>query len=367
MHVFRGTSVNDFYVELIDAIMARGVEKRPRGTVTRELRPVTLELVDPRRRLVTAHGRPNNVAFFLAELVWILTGRNDVGFLEPFNSQISQYSDDGSTFNAAYGHRLRLAFGHDQLLDVIRTLRDDKDSRQAELVIADPRRDRGWKTFPDLGEPTKHVTKDRACNVMALLSITDNRLDWMQLNRSNDVIWGVTANFMQWPTLMEYVALEVGVELGVYTHVTNSAHIYDHHFGEAEQIEPFDIYSWFDPPPLMSTSRLVLTGVADAIVLLNRTGKLGIPSREPGPFWSAAMDVMQAHRLYREGKDSAAFMLLSRTDPVLGASHMRFCFHHRWRKPEHASRMKPWLRDTGWPEPVQQWIIGGGSARGTSS
>src|SRR5258708_6009535 len=47
-----------------------------------------------------------NLAFALAEVLWICQGRDDVEMLEFYNKQIVTYSDDQKAFNAAYGNRI---------------------------------------------------------------------------------------------------------------------------------------------------------------------------------------------------------------------------------------------------------------------
>ena len=68
--------------------------------------------------------------------IWIVLGRKDVEFLTIFNKRMADYSDDGKTFHAPYGWRLRrwgvksedilvsenlqANKGYDQILDAIR-------------------------------------------------------------------------------------------------------------------------------------------------------------------------------------------------------------------------------------------------------
>src|SRR5690349_12870351 len=69
--------------------------------------PVTTTYYLPWQRVLFDPLRDANPFFHFMEALWILAGRNDVAFLDRFNSQMKRYSDDGKVFHGAYGHRMR--------------------------------------------------------------------------------------------------------------------------------------------------------------------------------------------------------------------------------------------------------------------
>src|SRR3990167_5963144 len=164
MRFYSGTA-NELYPHLVKDCLSDGAPVSVRGTETLELHPVTIEL-HPSSPLVTSHGRAINVAFALAEVLWILQGRKDVRMLAFYNESIRQFSDNEESFNAPYGYRLRRAHGYDQLADVLATLRDDPASRQATLSMWHPN-DSGFYHYidnpDDPPELTRRQTLDRAC------------------------------------------------------------------------------------------------------------------------------------------------------------------------------------------------------------
>ena len=97
--------------------------------------PVVTEYVYPQERVCTIPERDANPFFHLFESLWILGGRKDVAYLEQFNSNMRRYSDDGVTYNAPYGWRLREQFGIDQIEFAIRMLKEDPDTRRCVLQI----------------------------------------------------------------------------------------------------------------------------------------------------------------------------------------------------------------------------------------
>lgn len=359
MRSMRRTTPNELYPEMIDATMWEGSTVPSRLDETREIKVMAAEVDDPRNRLITSYGRPVNVAFALAEVLWILGGRQDVEMLEFYNSQIKQYSDDGLRFNAPYGARLRHTYGHDQLEDVIRSLKENPDSRQATLVITCPAFDRNYDAN---GE--KHETKDRACNLLSHLLVREGKLHWLQIVRSNDALWGTPYNWMQFMHLQEYCAANIGVEIGNYTHVAHSFHIYGYHFEEAKQIRYFDLYKELKAShkPMGPTSIADIRGLLEMEERLRQNGNVPLYGLEG--YWRDVMWVLNAHREYRLQGDGLAYDLLKQSDPVLGAAQTRFYYSKRWHK--EADSWRPRL-EADWPPSVVQWILGGTDEEGAKS
>jgi hypothetical protein len=186
--------------------------------------PVTTVYRDPRRRVLFDPVRDANPFFHLFESLWILAGRQDVRFLSWFNSRIHGYSDNGVTFHAPYGHRLRERYGLDQVALACRMLRDDPACRRAVLQI--------WDATVDLDTDSK----DLPCNDMVMLRVYSTMatmhpsgkvLDITVCNRSNDAVWGAYgANAVQFSMLQEYMAALIGVGVGKYMQVSNNLHVY---------------------------------------------------------------------------------------------------------------------------------------------
>jgi thymidylate synthase len=184
----------------------------------------------------------------LYEALWMLSGRNDVAPLTYYAKQFAEYSDDGKTFNGAYGYRWRQATGsvvedydrtiakeygdgevptiiieqHDQLKILIEHLKKKPDSRRAVLQM--------WNCEDDLLKIDS--SKDVCCNTNVYFLISSSSggvkfLDMTVCNRSNDLIWGVLgANVVHFSFLQEYMAACIGVEVGVYNQFTNNLHVY---------------------------------------------------------------------------------------------------------------------------------------------
>jgi thymidylate synthase len=67
--------------------------------------------------------------------------------------------------------------------------------------------------------------------------IRDGRLEWLQVMRSNDLIWGTPINFVQFTYLQEIMAGWLGVNVGSYVHVSDSLHVYQRHWDELDRLD----------------------------------------------------------------------------------------------------------------------------------
>jgi hypothetical protein len=182
--------------------------------------PVLLTYTHPTERVLFNRARDCNPFFHLYESLWMLAGRNDVAPLVYYNRRISPYSDDGTTFNAAYGYREgpeACQHDMDQLAVIGDHLRRKPNSRRAVLQM--------WNVENDLLKVD--TAKDIACNTHAYFHVDGSRLNITLCNRSNDLVWGMLgANAVQFSILLEYMAARCGLEVGHYHHFTNDLHCY---------------------------------------------------------------------------------------------------------------------------------------------
>lgn len=223
---FSFSNINEAFRELVNCFHNRdikiSVDKSRNGTTLRAATPVTIQFRNPTHRVLFNQVRDCNPFFHIYESFWMLAGRNDVESVSYFASKMGQYSDDGTTFWGAYGHRWRGWFGGDQIWSVINELRTNPNSRRAVLQMWDGQNDLNKATSGGLDVP---------CNLCCVFSIRDDLtarcLDMTVMNRSNDLVWGLCgANVVHMSYLLEYVASNLGVEVGHQYHVSNNLHIY---------------------------------------------------------------------------------------------------------------------------------------------
>lgn len=217
-------NVNNALPDLMHQLLTLGEEFGSRAGATKELTFVGITLNRPWQREIVSPLRKANVAAQIVETMWVLSGRNDVGGLVHYLPRAADFSDDGMTWRAGYGPRLRNYHGVDQLGYIVDTLRANPSSRQAVCTIWDPTVD----TSPG---------KDIACNNWLTFSCRNGRLDLMVGIRSNDAMWGWSGiNAFEWSVLLEVVAGMCGQEVGQLHFAVTSFHLYEQHWKKAQRL-----------------------------------------------------------------------------------------------------------------------------------
>ncbi|MGE4281333.1 MAG: thymidylate synthase [Magnetospirillum sp.] len=226
---FEGDTADEIWRNAAAALTSDGgwLRQDSRLGPTRELLHCTFHLRDPRQRWVLSRRPALNPAFAIAEAIWILQGRDDAAFLNFWNPLLPKFAGEGETYDGAYGHRLRVHQGLDQIERAFRVLQANPASRQALLQIWDGRLD---MPNPD-GSPR---SPDIPCNVVAMPKVREGRLEWLQVMRSNDLYLGTPHNFIQFTTLQEVMAGWLGLEVGAYVQLSDSLHLYEHDLPKVE-------------------------------------------------------------------------------------------------------------------------------------
>ncbi len=224
---------NEDYYDLHQFLLDSGNSVSSRNGSTMEILNFKTVLKNPIKRCVGGHKRNINVFFLLAEALWIFCGRKDVLFLDTFNSQLKQYSDDGVTYHAPYGWRLRnwgvdsniniteenkhSVHGIDQLFEVVKMLDANPEDRRVVMSVWNPELDLNVKC------------NDLPCNDLIMYKIRNGKLYSTISNRSNDLNLGLTTNVFQFSFITEIIAKVLGVGLGDQVHNSQSLHLYLNH------------------------------------------------------------------------------------------------------------------------------------------
>lgn len=222
MRSYVADSANAVWTEAVAELLhdegALSVESR--NGPTREFLHTALTIRDPRNRWVVGRVPPLNPAFALAEVVWIVTGRDDIEFLSHWFPKYPQFVGDAPQQHGAYGKRLRHHFGCDQIRQAVNALSNQPHSRQVVLQI--------WSCEDDLPlEDGAPRSPDIPCNLSSCVKIRNQRLEWLQVIRSNDVDRGVPHNIIQFTMLQELMAGWLGLEPGNYVQISDSFHWYE--------------------------------------------------------------------------------------------------------------------------------------------
>jgi thymidylate synthase len=230
---FQGRTADEVWQKAADAFRAGDcfTAQTSRAGGTRELLHAAFSIYEPKQRWIVSREPPLNIAFALAEVVWIMAGRNDAAFLNYFNSQLPRFAGNCKTYHGAYGHRLRRHFGIDQLERAYLILKNKPYSRQVVLQLWDVKSD-----LPD--DDGREKSPDVPCNVLSMLKVRDGKLEWTQIMRSNDLFRGLPHNIVQFTCLQEIIAGWLNLEVGSYHHISDSLHVYEIDFLHIENSHP---------------------------------------------------------------------------------------------------------------------------------
>lgn len=222
MYIIEGNSFEEVYKSAIMKILREGEEVSPRGSKTFELAPATIVIKDARKFLAMPNLRKGNYTFQLAEALWMIRGSNDLEEIAHYNGVWRNFEDSDAPgiLNGAYGERLRNWNGIDQFVEVYKKLKADPYSRQATMIIFDPERDN------EIHENGSY-SKDIPCTNYFNFQIRDGKLNMLTVMRSNDLHKGTLYDIPNFIIFQHILAGWLEVEVGKYTHVAASFHIYE--------------------------------------------------------------------------------------------------------------------------------------------
>lgn len=239
--VKEGQIFSQMYLDITRTVVENGDCLNSRNGEVLELLNFQTVINEPEFRCVGGYSRNINIFFLLFEAMWIWLGKKDVEPLLIFNSNMKNFSDDGKTFHAPYGFRLRKygvasdfslfkemciqqnlenykyvnhTDGKDQIEEAIKMLSSDNEDRRVVMSIWNPHLDLNFKC------------KDIPCNDMVMLKVRDGKLHLTVQNRSNDLHWGLPTNVFQFSFIGTLISQILGVKYGSQTHNSQSLHLY---------------------------------------------------------------------------------------------------------------------------------------------
>lgn len=230
---------NESYLALTKELIENGNYESSRNGDTIEVLNFKTEIKNPLKRLVGGYRRNVNVFFLLQEAIWIWLGQKHVEPLAWFNENMRNFSDDGKTFHAPYGFRLR-QYGLPSDSDLFEKLNQEQNRvipvlpnqgidqiRECLILLSENSQDRRvvasiWNPILDLN----FKCKDLPCNDMLMFKIRDGKLHLTIQNRSNDLHWGLPTNVFQFSFILEMMSHILKVKMGTQTHNSQSLHVY---------------------------------------------------------------------------------------------------------------------------------------------
>lgn len=188
-----------------------------------EIQGAFIKLLNPIARLSITQTRGIAISP-IGELLWYLSGSNDLEFIKYYLSKYGDLSDDEKTLYGAYGPRLfSMHGGINQIFEVIKLLKRKKTTRKAVVQLYDAH---------DL---INSKSKDIPCTCTIQFLIRNNKLSMFTYMRSNDVYIGLCHDIFCFTMIQEIMANILKLELGHYNHFVSSLHLYENKIDMARQ------------------------------------------------------------------------------------------------------------------------------------
>ena len=191
------------------------------GDICGEIINAITVINDPTRCVMKSQLRKLPMRYAIGELLWYLSGNNKLSEIQKYTKNWDRMSDDGITVNSNYGYCIKSKYGFDQWEYIKSMLSKNPESRQAVIHI---------KTADNT------ESKDVNCTVCLQFIIRDNKLYMTTYMRSNDIWLGFPYDVFQFTAMQVLLSMELGVELGTYTHIAGSLHLYQRNYQELSEV-----------------------------------------------------------------------------------------------------------------------------------
>jgi thymidylate synthase len=220
-------AIDSQYEDLLRKVLAEGTRKADRtGTGTRSVFGHQLRFrLDEGFPLVTT--KRVHLRSIVLELLWFLRGDSNVRWLQERGVTIwDEWADQAGDLGPLYGAQWRswpAPDGRhiDQISEVLRTLREDPDSRR--MVVS------AWNVA-DLPQMAL-----APCHALFQFYVADGRLSCQLYQRSADLFLGVPFNIASYALLTHLVAQQVGLAPGDFIWTGGDCHIYDSHLTQVRE------------------------------------------------------------------------------------------------------------------------------------
>ena len=214
------------YEDLLRHVLDAGARKGDRtGTGTRSIfgHQLRYRLSEGFPLITTKKVHFRSIAY---ELLWFLRGDANVSWLREHGVTIwDEWAADDGDLGPVYGVQWRSwptpDGGHvDQIAEVLRTLRENPDSRR--IIVS------AWNVadIPRMALPP--------CHAFFQFHVADGKLSCQLYQRSADLFLGVPFNIASYALLTHLIAAQVGLGVGDFIWTGGDCHIYDNH---VEQVE----------------------------------------------------------------------------------------------------------------------------------
>lgn len=215
------------YLDLLNEIMEHGTVKSDRTGVG------TKSIFGHQMRFDLSEGFPLlttkkvHLKSIIHELLWFISGDTNIKYLKDNKVSIwDEWADENGDLGPVYGKQWRSwaapdGRSIDQLSEVIRTIKNNPDSRRMIVCAWNPA-DVDKMALPP-------------CHCFFQFYVADGKLSCQLYQRSADTFLGVPFNIASYALLTMMVAQVCGLKVGEFVHTTGDTHIYLNHFDQVRE------------------------------------------------------------------------------------------------------------------------------------
>ena len=269
--------IHALYIELLE----RGQWHTGSRGKNRELLGVSLRIRNPRARISISEdrGRPFSA---IGELLWYLSGSDQLAFIEPY---IGAYRDDSvdGILEGAYGPRFfSMRDGINQFQNIETLLRQSPGSRRAVIQLFN-------------AEDIARRHKEIPCTTTLQFHLRDGQLHMSVTMRSNDAYFGLPHDVFCFTMLQEMMARRLQVELGEYYQYVGSMHLYEEMLERAEAYIEEGVQQVREMPEMPTPNPFSLVDrLLDAESRIRKGESVDASQCFEEPYWSDFVRLIQA-------------------------------------------------------------------------
>lgn len=182
------------------------------GGIVGEVINAQTVLVDPTKNIMKNDVRKLPMRYAIGEMLWYMSGKRNLKEIQKYTKGWDRMSDDGVYVNSNYGWCIQHKYGFNQWEYVKEELKKNPNSRRAVIHIK---------------EASDKESKDVNCTCTLQFFIRDKKLYMTTYMRSNDIWMGFPYDVFQFTNMQILMSMELGVDIGSYTHIVGSLHLYE--------------------------------------------------------------------------------------------------------------------------------------------
>ncbi len=211
-----------------------------------------------------------------AEFVWYLSSDPNKEFITPYISAYNDEESENKKILGAYGPKIfgEKNNGISQFERICEQIKLRPETKQAYISISDAS---DYRIRSD-----KHSSPP--CTIGLHFLYRDNALNLTVYMRSNDAYFGLPHDLFCFSMLQEMVCVKLGLQLGKYTHICSSLHVYDKHIERLERYLSEGLFEHLAMPVMSEFNGRILQYIIEAFQ--DNDIILELDTSELPPYWS---------------------------------------------------------------------------------